>query len=61
MARRLRFQYAGASCHVVAHGDVGKAVFRQERSGHQKTLAEAVHRRTFQRSLRPISARITEA
>ena len=29
MARPLRFQYAGASYHVMARGDGGKAVFEE--------------------------------
>jgi hypothetical protein len=31
MARPLRFQYAGASYHVMARGDGGKAVFEEDK------------------------------
>ncbi len=31
MARPLRFQYAGASCHVTVRGDGGKAVCEEDK------------------------------
>jgi hypothetical protein len=46
MARPLRFQYAGASYHLMARGDGGKAVFEEDNHGGQSLNPEFLLGRT---------------